>query len=210
MRRFAALLLFGGAGFLVGMVLTSSLLAFSPVCGYYCGNHDAGVAIVSTLGSTLLFLLAGYFLTRTPRLSRSRALLISGTLSLAGLLIASLLYVCALTHRYRDAESARPVTPDIDFMYMAIATREVQAYTKSDGGTPKPAGMISQWKRCTIAGAWCNKRPYQAYMRCKDGIRYVNEPDWNAFALIPHENFPGAVPMKSMRLCEPGNVPEDP
>lgn len=46
-------------------------------------------------------------------------------------------------------------------------------------------------------------------MHCKTGDVYVNEKDWPAFSLIPNENLPGAVPMKSMNLCAADNVPED-
>lgn len=46
-------------------------------------------------------------------------------------------------------------------------------------------------------------------MRCKGGQEVdVDEKDWPAFALIPTENVRGAMPMKSMNLCAPGNIPE--
>jgi hypothetical protein len=46
-------------------------------------------------------------------------------------------------------------------------------------------------------------------MHCKVGRVYVNERDWPAFKLIPQENLMGAEPMKSMRLCAPGNIWEE-
>ncbi len=45
-------------------------------------------------------------------------------------------------------------------------------------------------------------------MRCKGDVVYVNEPDWKAFFLIPKENLPGAIAMRSMNLCAPDNVPD--
>jgi hypothetical protein len=79
---------------------------------------------------------------------------------------------------------------------------------KPSNGKLKPLTVIPQWQRCVIDGAWCDTKPKQAHMRCKAGVVYVNAVDWPAFSLIPKENVSGAVPMKSMNLCEVGNVPD--
>jgi hypothetical protein len=137
-----------------------------------------------------------------------RVILVLAAMILTALLGAGARYVFELHSRYREAEAVGPLVADVDFMYMAIATRGVQTYTKAEGSGPKRAIVISQWQRCLIDGASCDGRPKQAHMRCKAGVVYVNEPDWSAFSLIPQENLPGAVAMKSMKLCAPDNVPE--
>jgi hypothetical protein len=207
-RRFASLVLFGVSGYLTGYAITALLLAFVPRCGYDCENHSFTVASLSVAGSTLAFLLAGYMLTRGARLTVVRTLAASAALAAFALLAASGRYVYELHAHYQKAEAARPVVADFDFMYMAIATRDVQTYTKAKEGTAKLASVIPRWQRCLIDGAWCDGHPKQAHMRCKSGVVYVNEPDWNAFSLIPQENLPGAIPMQSMNLCARGNVPD--
>ncbi len=92
---------------------------------------------------------------------------------------------------------------------MAIAKRDVQSYTEAKNGKVKPLAVIPQWERCAIDGAWCDTQPKQAHMLCKANVVYVNEADWSAFALIPEENLHGAIPMKSMNLCAPGNIPDN-
>ncbi len=91
---------------------------------------------------------------------------------------------------------------------MAIATRDVQTYTKAEDGDIKPATIIPQWQRCAIDGAWCGKNPRQVHMLCKTGVVYVNEADWKAFSLIPRESLNVAPTMKSMDLCGPNNKAE--
>ncbi|WP_434715580.1 hypothetical protein [Paraburkholderia sp. A3RO-2L] len=110
---------------------------------------------------------------------------------------------------YQHAQAARPVVANFDFMYMAIATRDVQTYTKAEGSAAKPTRIVPQWERCVIDGPPCNGHPKQAHVLCKSGVVYVNEPDWKAFSLIPRENLPGAIAMRSMNLCAPGNFPDN-
>jgi hypothetical protein len=208
-RRVASLALFGVSGYLTGLAITALLLAFVPRCGSYdCENHSFGVAFVSVVGCTLAFLLVGCAFTRGARHPAIRALAISVALAAVAILAASGRYVYELHTRYQQAQAARPVVADFDFMYMAIATRDVQTYSKAKEGTAKPASVIPQWQRCGIDGAWCDGSPKQAHMRCKGGVVYVNEPDWRAFSLIPQENLLGAIEMKSMNLCAPDNVPD--
>ncbi|MFL9867852.1 hypothetical protein PQR67_27065 [Paraburkholderia fungorum] len=119
---------------------------------------------------------------------------------------ATCFYVVNLHRHYADAEAARPVSANFDFMRMSIATRDVQSYTKVDKGAVKPLVVIPQWERCALDGAWCDTKPRQAHLLCKAGVVYVNEADWSAFALIPKEDLRGSMPMKSMNLCAPGNI----
>nr|WKF56479.1 hypothetical protein HUO10_000936 [Paraburkholderia busanensis] len=208
MRRLASLALFGVAGFTTGVPVAALLLAFAPRCGYECENRAFGVAVLSVAGCTLAFLLLGYAFTRKGFVTWFRIL--AGSASLAILAIAGACghYVVELRDRYQDAQSAMPVSADMNFMYMAIATRDVRAYTKAEGGAAQPAGVIPQWQRCAIDGARCEAGRRQAHMRCQTGTVFVDESDWQAFSLIPRENLRGAVAMKSMNLCAPGNVPD--
>ena len=208
MKRLAALALFGLSGSATGIVVARILTAFIPRCGYDCESDSFGIAFLSVIGCTLAFLLLGYTFTRGARLTPSRSCTVSATLAVVAILAAGGRYVVELQGRYREAEAARPVVADFDFMYMAIAMRDVQTYTMAEGGAAKHAMVIPQWERCVIDGAWCDKQPRQAHMRCKGGVVYVDEPDWKAFSLIRRENLPGAIAMKSMNLCAPDNIPE--
>lgn len=208
MRRLASLALFGLSGCAIGIAVASILLASMPRCGYDCENHSFGVVSLSLVGCTLAFLSLGYAFTRGARLTLLRTFAVSGALALVAILAASGDYVFELHSRYREAEADRPVVADFDFMYMAIAMRDVQTYTKTKGGAARPVSIIPQWQRCVIDGAWCDTQPRQAHMRCKSGVVYVNETDWKGFSLIPQENLKGAIAMKSMSLCVSGNVPD--
>jgi hypothetical protein len=207
-RRIASLALFSISGCGTGLAITALLLAFVPRCGYDCENYSFSVAFVSVVGCTLAFLLVGYAFTRSARLTAVRALAISVALAAIAILAAGGRYVSELHTRYQEAQAARPVVADFDFMYMAIATRDVKTYTQAKDGKAMRTSVIPQWQRCAVDGASCDGRPKQAHMRCKGGVVYVNEPDWKAFSLIPQENLPGAIAMKSMNLCEPDNVPD--
>jgi hypothetical protein len=208
MKRLASLVLFGLSGLASGYSVTAILLAFVPRCGYDCENQSFGVAVLAIVGCAVAFPLIGYVFTRGTRLSLLRTVAISGPLACVAIAAAGLHYVFELPELYGKAEAARPVVPDFDFMYMVIATRSVQTYTKAKDGAIKPASIIPQWQRCVVAGAWCDEQPKQARMRCKGGVVYVNESDWKAFSLIPQENLKGAIDMKSMDLCAPDNVPD--
>ncbi|GAB7522250.1 hypothetical protein [Paraburkholderia sp. 2C] len=208
MKRLASLALFGLSGLATGIAVAAILLAFVPRCGYDCENYSFGVAVLSIIGCTVAFQLIGYVFTRGARLSLLRTLAISGLFASVAIVAAGGHYVFELRELYARAEAARPVVADFDFMYMAITTRRVRTYTKAEGGAVKPASTIPQWQRCVIDGAGCDRQPRQAHMRCKGGVVYVDESDWKAFSLIPQENLKGAIGMKSMDLCAPGNDPE--
>ncbi len=51
-------------------------------------------------------------------------------------------YVHELHARYLQAQAARPVVADFDFMYMAIATRDVQTYTRAEEGAANIVSVI--------------------------------------------------------------------
>lgn len=205
MRRLASLLLFGVSGCTTGIVVAFFLLVLTPKCGYECENHSFGVAFLSVVCCTLAFLLLGYAFTRGALLSILRAVVVSATLAVGAIVAAGGEYIFELHGRYRAVESSRPVVADFDFMYMAITTRDVQTYTNAEGGDTRRASVIPQWQRCAIDGASCEGHPRQAHMRCKSGVVFVNEPDWNAFSLIPRENLAGANPIRSMSLCAANN-----
>lgn len=208
-ERLAALILFVLAGIATGIGVTLIVGAFStnPGCGLDCATPDATAALLSGLGTVLAFPILGYLFTRGARLRTRRTFAVLATLIVAAIIAAGGRYLVELHAHYQEAEAARPVTPDVDFMYMAIATRDIQTYTKAEDGASKPASVVPQWQRCVIAGARCDKKPRQARMLCKGGVVYIDEADWKDFSLIPRENLEGAVAMKSMDLCAPGNVP---
>jgi hypothetical protein len=209
-RRIAVLTLFMVAGCLTALAVLRILLTFdnNPGCGLDCPSAALNIALLSGLVTVLVFPVAGYLLSRLVKFEFYRVVAVLTAMILAALLGAGVRYVFELHGRYREAEAARSVVADVDFMYMAIATRDVQTYTKAEESAVKRASVIPQWQRCVIEGAWCDGHPKQAHMRCKGGVVYVNEPDWNAFSLIPQENVQGAVAMKSMNLCSTDNVPE--
>ena len=208
MRSLASLVLFVLAGITTSIVVAMIVGAFAPPCGLDCESRDASYAINSAFGTVLAFPVLGYLLTCRKTPSTRRILVVLAVLIGSAILAATCRYVVELHARYIEAEAARPVVPDFDFMYMAITTRDVQTYTKAEGGVTKPVSVVPQWQRCVIDGAWCDKEPRQAHMLCKGGVVYVNEADWRAFSLIPQENLYGAVAMRSMNLCAPDNRPE--
>jgi hypothetical protein len=209
-KKLAVPTLFTVAGCLTAIAVVRILLAFdsNPGCGLDCPSPDLSTALLAGFAIALTFPIFGFMFTRGEHTGVRRAIVALAALIVSALLAAGVRYVIELHSRYRDAEAARPVVADFDFMYMAIATRDVQTYTKAEGGTMKPASVIPQWQRCVIDGASCDKQPRQAHMRCKSGVVYVNEPDWRGFSLIPQENLPRAVAMKSMNLCAADNIPE--
>lgn len=209
MKRLAALVMFAVIGVMTATVAACIVLAFSPLCGYDCENRAAGIWVVMTAACLIGFPLLGHVFTRGARLTIKRGSIVAVGLVTTVSLGAGCFYVVDLHRHYVDAEADRPVRADFDFMYMSIATRDVQTYTKAVNGETKPLTVIPQWQRCAIDGAQCDTNPKQVYMRCKAGVVYVNAADWPAFSLVPRENIQGAVPMKSMNLCEPGNVPDN-
>ncbi|MFP3890543.1 hypothetical protein [uncultured Ralstonia sp.] len=209
MKRLAALLAFVVAGLLVGCLATRLLIVFIPVCGYDCENEVLGRFFLATGSCLIAFPLTGYLFTRGPRLTLRRVVTVMIVLALTAFCAASCVYVMELREHYVAAEAARPVRPDFDCMHMSIATRDVPAYVQAPDGIGKTPVVIPQWQRCVIGGATCDSKPRQGAMHCKVGRVYVNERDWPAFKLIPQENLMGAEPMKSMRLCAPGNIWEE-
>jgi len=200
-KRLLAILSFAFAGLVAGWFTANLLLAFTPKCGYDCETRAFGVFFLSTVGGLFGFVLIGHLATRKRRLTIRLVAAVSTALSVLMLLPAGGLYVWKLHGHYAEAEAARPVKPSLDFLHMTIATRAVQAYTGSDFGPVKRVRIIPQWQRCLIGTAQCEKRPRQAQMLCKDGVVYVNEADWRAFSLIPSENLPDAIALRSMDLC---------
>lgn len=209
MKTALALVIFAVIGAITGTIAACIVLAFSLMCGYDCENYATGVWFFITGACLIGFPLLGHVFTRGTRLTVKRGSIVAAGLMSTVLGGALCFYVVDLHRHYADAEAARPVSADVDFMYMSIATRDVQTYTKAANGSVKPLTVIPQWQRCAIDGAWCDTNPKQAHMRCKAGVVYVDVADWSAFSLVPKENIPGAVPMKSMNLCEPGNVPDN-
>lgn len=208
MKRLAALVFFAALGTGAGLIAARIALAFKPVCGYECDIRSFGIWFAITGGCLIGFPVLGQAFTRGLRLTPGRIAGLSIFLVTSVLFGVACFYVVDLRTRYADAEVARPVWSDFDFMYMTITKRDVQAYTKAAGGIATPLTVIPQWQRCALDGAWCDTNPKKAHMRCKSGEVYVNEADWSALALIPTENIRGAVPMKSTNLCAPGNIPD--
>ncbi len=181
---------------------------YNPGCGLDCASPDLEAALLAGVATVLAFPIFGFFLARKRGFTTRRIAVTLATLMIAVLLAAVFHDGFNLRTRYLQAEAARPVQPDLDFMYMAIATRDVQTYAELQNGPPQPADVISQWQRCAIGGASCEKQPRQAHMLCKSGEVFVNEADWKYFSLIPKENAFGAIPLKSMKLCAPDNWSE--
>ncbi|WP_153101249.1 hypothetical protein [Paraburkholderia hayleyella] len=206
MKRLVVLAGFLFAGILVAItaIFIVGTLDNNPGCGLDCPSPDLNIALYFGLVIILAFPLLGYIFTRGNHLTMRRICASMITLTLAALFAIACFYVFKLHSKYMAAEFARPVRPDFEFMYMAIATREIQAYSEANGGAGAKR-VIPQWQRCVIDGAWCDRKIKMARMRCKVGIVDVSELDWNAFSLVPRENLPGAVPMKSMNLCDENN-----
>ena len=210
MKRALTLISFVFAGFVTATVVIRIMTAFdyNPGCGLDCASPDLEAALLAGVATVLAFPIFGFFLTRKRGFTTRRIAVTLATLMIAVLLAAVFHYGFNLRTRYLQAEAARPVQPDLDFMYMAIATRDVQTYAELQNGPPQPADVISQWQRCAIGGASCEKQPRQAHVLCKSGEVFVNEADWKYFSLIPKENAFGAIPLKSMKLCAPDNWSE--
>lgn len=209
MKRLAAFAGFLLAGLVTAMAVVRIMTVFdrNPGCGLDCASPELEAALLAGLATVLIFPLLGALLTRGEKLTARRVIVVLAALMIGFMLAATCRYVFQLHAHYVAAEKARSIQPDLDFMYMAIATRDVQAYTESERGQLKAASMIPQWQRCAIDGASCEMRPGQARMLCKAGVVFVREPDWKYFSLIPKENIFGAVPLKSMNLCAPDNQP---
>jgi hypothetical protein len=185
------------------------VLTFAPVCGYDCENRSFAIWLLITAACFTGFMVFGYLFTRGARLTFRGVSLAAVFLTTTVLFGATCFYVVDLRRHYADAEAARPVSANFEFMLMSIATRDVQSYTKAENGAVKPLAVISQWERCALDGAWCDTKPRQAHLLCKAGVVYVNEADWSAFTLIPKENLRGSIPMKSMNLCAADNISDN-
>jgi hypothetical protein len=208
-KRLVALLVFAVTGTFAGTIAGCMMLTFAPVFGYDCENRSFGIWFLITVTCFMGFMVFGYLFTRGARLTSRRVSLVAVFLTTTVLFGATCFYVVDLHRHYADAEAARPVSANFDFMRMSIATRDVQSYTKAENGAVKPLAVIPQWERCALDGAWCDTKPRQAHLLCKAGVVYVNEADWSAFTLIPKENLRGSMPMKSMNLCDPDNIPDN-
>ncbi|WP_061128394.1 hypothetical protein [Caballeronia catudaia] len=211
MKKVAVFVLFTVAGCVTAIAVSSILLAFDrdPGCGLDCPSPGLTAALFWGIAIALIFAVVGFVCARPAPSEPRRIVVVLAVLVGSALLGASARYVFELHDHYREAEAARPVVADFNFMYMAIATRDVQTYTKAERGALRAASVIPQWQRCVIDGASCGGQNKQAHMRCKSGVVYVNEPDWKSFSLIPQENLQGAIAMKSMNLCAPDNVPDE-
>jgi hypothetical protein len=208
-KRLAALLVFAAMGTFAGTIAACVVLTFAPVCGYDCENRSFAIWLLITAACFTGFMVFGYLFTRGARLTFRRVSLVAVFLTTTVLFGATCFYVVDLRRHYADAEAARPVSANFEFMLMSIATRDVQSYTKAENGAVKPLAVISQWERCALDGAWCDTKPRQAHLLCKAGVVYVNEADWSAFTLIPKENLRGSIPMKSMNLCAADNISDN-
>lgn len=209
MKRVAAILAFAIFGVATAWIAAEVVSAFFPVCGYECDDRSIALFLLITVGCLIGFPALGQAFTGGDQLTLRRWSIVTAVLMAAVLLAAGCFYVSALHKHYVEAKAARPVEADLDYMFMTIATRDVQTYTDADKGHAKRAAVVRQWERCALDGAWCDKTPRQAHMRCKTGEVYISEEDWQAFALIPRENAYGAVALKSMNLCAPGNHPDE-
>ncbi|RQR57835.1 hypothetical protein DIE19_21030 [Burkholderia sp. Bp9126] len=144
MNRIATLSVFAIAGAMSGWAASRLTLAFAPVCGYDCESQTFGTSVAATGGCLIGFVLIGHLFTRRARLTITYVLMTASSLSTATLLVARGHYVAERRARYEDAEAARPVTTNFDFMYMAIATREVQTYgNASQGDLTPPARFLN-------------------------------------------------------------------
>jgi hypothetical protein len=208
-KRLAALLVFAAMGTFAGTIAACVVLTFAPVCGYDCENRSFAIWLLITAACFTGFMVFGYLFTRGARLTFRGVSLAAVFLTTTVLFGATCFYVVDLRRHYADAEAARPVSANFEFMLMSIATRDVQSYTKAENGAVKPLAVISQWERCALDGAWCDTKPRQAHLLCKAGVVYVNEADWSAFTLIPKENLRGSIPMKSMNLCVADNISDN-
>lgn len=209
MKRLAALLVFAAMGTFAGTIAACVVLTFAPVCGYDCENRSFAIWLLITAACFTGFMVFGYLFTRGARLTFRGVSLAAVFLTTTVLFGATCFYVVDLRRHYADAEAARPVSANFEFMLMSIATRDVQSYTTAENGAVKPLAVISQWERCALDGAWCDTKPRQAHLLCKAGVVYVNEADWSAFTLIPKENLRGSIPMKSMNLCAADNISDN-
>jgi hypothetical protein len=209
MKRLAAIVAFAIVGIVTARIAAEIVLGFAPVCGYECDNRSIATLCLITAGCLIAFPALGQMFTRGARLTLQRCSIVTAVLIEIVLLAAGCFYVFELHRHYADAEAARPVEADFDYMFMTIATRDVQTYTDAANGPVKRAAVVRQWQRCALDGAWCDKNPTQAHMHCKTGEVYVSEDDWHAFTLIPGENVYGAVPLRSMDLCAAGNHPDE-
>lgn len=147
MKRLEALAVFTVTGCMTAIAVVRILLAFddNPGCGLDCPSPGLSVALLAGFAIALIFPIFGFIFTRGEHTGVRRASVILVGLIATALLAAGVRYTIELRGRYRDAEAAKPVVADFDFMYMAIAKRDVQTYTKAEGGAVKPANVIPQW-----------------------------------------------------------------
>jgi hypothetical protein len=199
-KRLAALLVFAAMGTFAGTIAACVVLTFAPVCGYDCENRSFAIWLLITAACFTGFMVFGYLFTRGARLTFRGVSLAAVFLTTTVLFGATCFYVVDLRRHYADAEAARPVSANFEFMLMS---------TKVENGAVKPLAVIPQWERCALDGAWCDTKPRQAHLLCKAGVVYVNEADWSAFTLIPKENLRGSIPMKSMNLCAADNISDN-
>ena len=145
MKRVMMLMGFVFTGFVTAAIVIRIMTAFdnNPGCGLDCASPELEAALLSGLATVLAFPILGFFFTRKRTSTTRRIAATLSTLMLVAILLAFVHYVFNLHTRYLRAEAARPVQPDLDFMYMEIATRDVQTYTELKKGQPQSVGMIN-------------------------------------------------------------------
>jgi len=102
---------------------------------------------------------------------------------------------------WRPTSEVQEPVPNVDFSYMAIATRPVDA-TES-GGTAKV--RVKARERCALGYATCDKpreRTVEAICLGSRATLVIDEKDWPAFQRLPGEDLPGVEGLpKNMHLC---------
>ncbi len=210
MRRLCSFVVFAAVGVCVGLAAWSALLAFSPNCGYDCEVDRLNFFIITEAACLTGFIGLWYLALRNTRHPAKRVFRVCFLAALLVLGPTWAVYGWNLYTHYRELEAwyRRLPRPSLEFSHMAIATRAVPTMSAESEGLPHLSRRILQWERCLIGTTACDGNPRTVELRCQDGIVNVSDAHWHAFSLIPSEDLPGILPLRSMALCTDDNVVE--
>ncbi len=187
MKRFALILFAAAFGGFIGVHASILHTSFFPVCGEDC-FYDRFINLIMWIcGGAAFFAIATWITTQKMFPSPGRIIIGGICLSLLLLAPTFAIYIHDLRKDHELLSEIAPVRPNPYYFHMAIATR--------------PVGPIKQWERCLIGSINCESEPRDAEFLCKNGVLSIKEADWPAFTLIPEENFPGAPPLQTIKLC---------
>ncbi len=198
MKRLLILIFFSIVGLMSGVAVGAFNTGLVPLCGDPCGTERLGQSALWGVSLMLAFPIIGSFAIKKIGNSLPRAVVVIATaLVFITIIPAATIYGFKL-HRIYWQSTAILGVPDVDYSYMAIATKPITATHENT------TVQIKAWERCVIGPIYCDKKPRTLQAVCLGSRKLViiNESDWTAFQRIQDEDLQGLVDRpKDMHLC---------